>query len=449
MASIVDDILPAAGHPADDPVAKPPARAAAVLGARWYVLGVTMLIYTVSIADRYVFSQVQEQIRLELGLTDFGIGVLGGVSLGLFYVTMGIPLSWIADRKSRRNLLVFALGAWSVATTLCGLSRTYWQLLCARIGVGVGEAGGTPPCTAIVADYFPIDLRPMAMAIFALGAPIGAWVGADFAGQIAHAYGWRAAFLALGVPGVVLAAVVRFTVREPLRGQTDAVAPGAAPSMGATLRYLWSQKSAMHLLMSGGVTCFWGWGLMWFTAPFLERTYLIDEARAGSITGPVHLIMGIGSSLAAAWLLNKHWCRNPRIICRLLGWLVALSTVPSIMVYATHSLTLATVGLWLFVPAIYLYIGPTMALLQNVAPANMRATFVAISLLIANIFNLVIVPAGIGWLSNHFAGSGPNTAASLRAALLFLAPVGFWGAFHYFMAARSIEADQQRAVGTC
>ena len=430
MASIAEETTPTQG-----------------LTARWYVLFVTMMIYTISIADRYVFSQVQEQIRIELHLSDFGIGVLGGVSLGLFYVTMGIPLSWLADRKSRRNLLAFALAAWSAATTLCGLSRNYMQLMLARIGVGIGEAGGTPPCTAIIADYFPVDLRPMAMAIFALGAPIGAWLGADVAGAVAHAYGWRSAFLVLGVPGVIMAIVVLTTVREPKRGRLDAKAIDTTTSLMDTLRYLRSQPAAMHLLMSGGVTCLWGWGLMWFTAPFLERTYVLNEAQAGAITGPVHLIMGISTSLVAAWLLEKPWFRNPRRISQALGLIVAFSTVPSILAYYTHSLVVSRVCLWIFVPAVYLYIGPTMALLQNLAPANMRAMFVAISLLIANVFNLVLVPAGIGWLSNHFAGPHGVDASSLRLALLCLAPTGFWAALHYFAAARTIEADQIRAVG--
>ena len=167
-------------------------RGAAMTG-RWYVLVIMMLVYTISIADRYVMSTVLEPIRLELKLTDSGIAFLTGVSLALFYVTLGIPLSWVADRYNRRNLLAAALVAWSVMTALCGLSQGYWQLLLARIGVGVGEAGGTPACNSIVADYFPADRRPMAMTVFALGAPIGAWLGADMAGFVANAYGWRSA----------------------------------------------------------------------------------------------------------------------------------------------------------------------------------------------------------------------------------------------------------------
>ena len=162
---------------------------------RWYVLFIMMLAYTINIADRYVMSTVLEQIRIDLKLSDGGVAFLTGVSLALFYVGMGIPLSWIADRYNRRNLLAISITLWSVMTTLCGLSKGYTQLLLARMGVGVGEAGGTPSCNSIICDYFPAPRRPMALTIFCLGAPIGAWIGADMAGAVANAYGWRAAFL--------------------------------------------------------------------------------------------------------------------------------------------------------------------------------------------------------------------------------------------------------------
>jgi MFS family permease len=414
---------------------------------RWYVLFIMMLVYTISIADRYVFSQVQDQIRADLQLTDFGIGLVGGVSLGLFYVTMGIPLSWLADRKNRRNLLAVSITLWSVATALCGLSKTFWQLLLARIGVGIGEAGGTPPCNSIVADYFPAARRPMAMTIFALGAPIGAWLGADFAGAISHAYGWHMAFLVLGVPGVILAIIIMLTIKEPQRGRLDAVSSEGTPTLKETLRFLWSQKAALHAMMGGGLSAFWGWGLMWFTSPFLQRNFQLNEAEAGAITGPIHLWMGIGASLLTAWVLIRPSFASPKRVTQLLAGVTALATVPSIMAYYTHSLPLATMMLWLFIPAIYFYIGPAFALVQNLAPPKMRAMFVAISLLFANVLNLVVIPPLIGFLSDSFAGPGGGDGASLRQALLILAPTGFWAAYHYWAAGKTIVEDQKRAVG--
>src|ERR1700729_1109289 len=186
--------------PADHAAARP--------ALRWYVLILTMLAYTINIADRYVMSTVLEPIRLELHLTDSGVAFLTGVSLALFYVSFGIPISLVADRLNRRNIIAVSLIAWSVMTVLFGRATSYGQLLAARIGVGVGEAGGTPAASSIIADYFPCARRPMALTVFSLGAPLGAWVGYDLAGRIADAYGWRAVFFALGVPGIVFGAWV-------------------------------------------------------------------------------------------------------------------------------------------------------------------------------------------------------------------------------------------------
>ncbi len=190
---------------------------------RWYVLILMCLIYAINIADRYVVSTVLEPIRLELKLSDRGVAWLTGAPLAFFYVTCGIPISWIADRSNRRNILSVSLIVWSAFTALCGMSRGWIQFALARIGAGIGEAGGTPPSTAIVSDCFPPDRRPMAMTVLALGAPIGAWLAATFAGAVANAYGWRAAFLALGIPGLVVGVVVYLSIREPPRGRLDEI----------------------------------------------------------------------------------------------------------------------------------------------------------------------------------------------------------------------------------
>lgn len=418
------------------------------MALRGYVLVIMMLIYAISIADRYVMSTVLEQIRRELKLTDSGVALLTGVSLAFFYVIAGLPLSWVADRFSRRNLLAASIATWSVMTILCGKSYDYLSLLLPRIGVGIGEAGGTPACGSIVADTFPIAWRPMAMTIFALGAPIGAWMGAQMAGDIANLYGWRAAFLVLGVPGLVMAAIIMVTIREPERGCLDRVEAETRPSTLASLAFLWEQKAAFHLIMAGGVTCLWGWGLMWFVPTYLQRMFHMSVGQAGDLVGQINLWMGIGASLLAAAALGMKTFQDPRRILLALAVLVAASTIPSIIAFATNSPSLCQSMLWLFVPTAYLYIGPTMAILQNTAPASMRALFVAISLLVANVFNLIVAPQGVGLISDYVAPHHVANAESLRFALLILAPTGLWGAFHYVMAARTIITDQQRAVGT-
>jgi MFS family permease len=405
------------------------------------------LIYSINIADRYVVSTVLEPIRLELKLDDAGVAFLTAAPLVTFYVTFGILISWVADRSNRRNILAISLIIWSGFTALCGLSRNYMQFLLGRIGVGVGEAGGTPPSTAIVSDCFPPDRRPMAMTVLALGAPIGAWLGADRAGAIAHAYTWRAAFIALGVPGLIVGIIVYLTVREPPRGRLDAIVDEIKPSLWASLDFLWKQKAAFHIVMGGGLCALWGWGLMFWTTAFLQRTYNLDVGQAGAITGNIHLVGGSMATVATAWLLSRPSMADPRRVVWLLAAGIGLATIPSIIAYATHTLWVCKFMFWIFIPAIYFYIGPCFGLLNNLAPCHMRNMFIAISLLVANIFNLMVAPWVVGVLSDWFAGPHGSDAASLRLAVLFLAPTGFWAAWHLYLASKTIVADQKSAIG--
>lgn len=414
---------------------------------RWYVLAMTCVIYAINIADRYVVSTVLEPIRLELHLTDAGVAFLTGIPLALFYVTFGLPISWLADRSNRRNILAAALVVWSAFTVLCGLSRTYWQFLLGRIGVGFGEAGGLPPSSAILSDCFPAERRPMAFTVLALGAPIGAWLGVDMAGAVAHAYGWRAAFLVLGMPGLIVGILVYLTIREPVRGRLDELNDAQKPSMLDSLRFLCSQRAALNVLMTTGVCSLWGWGLIWWTPTFLMRTYDLNVGEAGAVTGPIHLVGGLLASLGTAWLLSRPSMADPRRVLWVLIVGVGFTTIPSFLAYWTHTLWVAKCMFWIFIPAIYFYIGPCMGLLQNLAPHHMRSMFIAWSLLVGNVFNLIVAPQAIGMLSDWFARGHGADAASLRLALLILAPTGFWATWHAYRATKTVIEDQKRAVG--
>jgi MFS family permease len=416
---------------------------------RWYVLIVMCLVYAINIAARYVVTTVFEPIRLELTLSDAGAAFLTGVPLALFFVVFGIPIAWLADRSNRRNIVAASLILWSGFTVLCGLSVSYLQFLISRIGVGVGEAGATPPSSSLVSDCFPAQRRPMALSVFALGAPIGAWLGSDLAGAVAQAYGWRAAFLALGVPGVLLGLLVFLTIREPRRGQLDAVATERRASFSESLAFLWRQRAAFHVIMGSGVCCLWGWGLIWWTPTFLLRTYGFNVAQAGAITGHIHLVGGLLATAGAAWLMSRPFMLDPRRVLWMLGWVIGCATVPSIIAYWTHSLWLARVMFWAYIPAIYFFIGPCMALVLNLAPSHMRSTFTAWSGLVGNVFNLIVAPQVVGILSDWFGGAHGSDAASLRWALLLLGPTGFWAAWHFFLAARTVAPDMRRAVSYC
>jgi MFS family permease len=403
------------------------------------------LVYALNIGARYVVTTVFEPIRLELALTDFGAALITGVPLALFYVAVGIPIAWLSDRSNRRNIVAASLVIWSGFTVLCGLAATSWQFVLGRIGVGVGEAGATPASTAIVSDCFPAERRPMALSIFALGAPLGAYIGADLAGAIAQAHGWRQAFYALGVPGVLLGLLVWLTIREPRRGRLDAGARAGSASMLESVRFLWRQRAAFHVIMASGVCSLWGWGLVWWTPTFLLRAYGLNVAQAGELTGNIHLVGGIAATAAGAWLMARPSMLDSRRVVRTVGIVIGIATVPSIFAYWTHSLTIAKWLFWLYIPAIYFFIGPCMALVLNLAPSNMRSSFTAWSVLVGNVFNLIVAPQGVGALSDWLAGGAGSDAESLRWALLVLAPTGFWATWHFFLADRTITADLERA----
>ncbi|MGA9367184.1 MAG: MFS transporter [Steroidobacteraceae bacterium] len=419
------------------------------LAQRWYVAVMMCLVYSLSISDRYSISTVLEPIRKELHLSDANIAFLTGVSLAIFYVIFGFPLSWLLDRRSRRNIIGICLIAWSVLTAATGVARSYWQLLWARIGVGVGEAGGTPGANSILSDFFPASRRAMALSVFSLGAPIGAWLGSQVAGALAYRFGWRAMFLALGIPGVLVGLLVLLSIREPRRGCLDECADrGVSPSFFETLQFLLRQRSAIHSIVAQSLTALWGWGLMWWTPAFLMRSYSLNVSQAGGILGPIHLVGGSIAMVGSTWLLSRPWLSDERRVMRLLGLNIALATVVTGVIYSTHSLALTKALFWLYIPSIYVYLGPGFGILNNLAQPRMRAMYCAVLLFLANICNLVIAPQMVGLLSDWFAPHHAPDAESLRLAMLCLVPTGFWAAWHYWLSARDLLEDEKLAART-
>jgi predicted MFS family arabinose efflux permease len=287
----------------------------------------------------------------------------------------------------------------------------------------------------------------MALTVFSLGAPIGAWVGYNVAGAIADTFGWRAVFFALGVPGVVAGLAVWLTVREPKRGILDSEEDGEAPSFLTTMRFLWQQRSAVHVMMGTAVCALWGWGLMYYTPTFLQRTYHLSVGEASAVTQNMHLWGGGLATLATGWLMARSTMVDARRIVWLLAAGTGIATVASGVVYYTRDLAVAKAMLWIFIPAIYFYIGPGFGLLNNLAQCRMRAIFCAMVLFLANIGNLVIAPPLIGALNDWFESWHMSSADALRLAMLCLVPTGFWATVHLYLAARDILKDQARARG--
>jgi predicted MFS family arabinose efflux permease len=288
----------------------------------------------------------------------------------------------------------------------------------------------------------------MALTVFSLGAPIGAWLGADIAGMINDAFNWRTVFLVLGIPGVVVGILIFLTVKEPRRGRLDSKGgdhDGA--SFVESMRYLWSQKSAVHVMVASALTALWGWGLMWWTPTFLIRNFTMSPGEAGAIVGPIHLIGGGLATLLTGWWMAQPAMRDPRRIVRMMGAIIGISTVVSFVIYWTHDLRVASILFWIFIPSIYFYIGPCFGLLTNLCEPRMRAQFCAATLFLANVGNLIVAPQMVGFLSDAFAPGGISNGESLRLAMLCLVPTGLWSAWHYFVAAGRIVQDQERATG--
>jgi MFS family permease len=402
----------------------------------WCTLMVLMSIYALNIADRYVVSTVLEPIRRDLDLTDASVAFLTGVGLALFYVTVGLFIANVADRANRRNIIVASVAAWSAMTALCGATSTYWQLLVCRVLVGIGEAGGTPPSTSILADTFPPRSRPAALTVFAIGAPVGAWIGSQFAGALAEQFTWRGAFVGLGLPGLLVALIAYVTVREPVRGRFDSGVPAATVTLGEALRWLFADGAARHLILGATVATLWGWGIMWWAPTFLMRSHGLTVGQAGAALGPMHLVAGTAATLLTGFVVSRRFASDSITIGWMLAAVLLVATVPSFLIFEADSQRRVILLLWIVAPAVYFFIGPTLGLLQNIVPPGMRARAVALLLFTANIASLVIAPQTVGLVSDCLAPRVGGNAESLRLALLGLSCVGVWAAIHYWLAAR-------------
>ena len=267
---------------------------------RWLVLFMLFIVYAVNFLDRQILSILKEPIAAELGLNDEQLGLMGGLAFALLYTTLAVPAAWLADRTSRVWIITGALALWSGFTALCGLAANFWQLFAARMGVGVGEAGGVAPAYSLIADYFPPPLRARAMAVFSFGIPVGSACGVLAGGLLAAHVDWRWAFFAIGAGGLLLAPLLRLAVKEPVRARQDA-APPESMRFGAVVRLAASKPS--FWLMSLGTACasMVGYGIMYWMPTFLARSLGMDMVSRSWLFAGILLIGGlVGMTLALA-----------------------------------------------------------------------------------------------------------------------------------------------------
>jgi len=426
--------------------ALPPAEThTARISGRAWVLAVLTLTYTFNHIDRQILVILLEPIKDELNLKDGQLGMLTGIAFAAFYATLGIPVAMWADRGNRRNIIALALTVWSAMTALSGLAHSFWQLLLARMGVGVGEAGGTPPATSMIADLYPPKERATAMGIYTTGIGLGVMAGFALGGFIYEQYGWRTAFFVAGVPGLILALLVRFTVKEPARGLADQQAVSAeAPSFGETIRFILGQTSYLWLLAGCLLICISSNAFLVFTSGYLQRTYHLTP---GEVSLPLGVLIGGAGSIGAVVigaacdrLSQKDLRWRPLIIALCAG--IAL---PFAWMFL-RAPTVWSAYAWNLVPAfigiVYASIAYTAS--QELVQVRMRSFASAFMLFCLTLIGIGCGPWIAGELSDYYASKGAENslARSLEMILLFnLASIAC-----LLMATRNYRRDVARAA---
>jgi predicted MFS family arabinose efflux permease len=405
-----------------------------------YVLGVLVLVYVMNYVDRQLISILIEPIKAEFGASDAEMGILTGFAFAIFYTVAGIPVARLADVWLRRSVIAIGLALWSGMTALTGMSRSFTELWLARIGVGVGEAGGTPPSHALLSDYFPPERRASALGIFSLGVPIGTLVGYALGGWIGEHHGWRAAFVWIGLPGIALALLVRLSVREPRRGAFDVGArAGTRASTRAVLRHLVALRSFRWIVPAVSLAAFSGYGFAVWKPVFLMRVHDFSMAQAGLWIGLLSGATGFLSTLlggfTADWLARRH----PSWALRLCAVSV-LAALPFQLAFLLRPDPV--VALAVFVPGGLvggMWPPPSYAATQNLVPPHMRALASAILLFFLNLIGLGAGPFAVGLLSDRLApGFG---AESVRFALVIPLALNVIGALCYWRASGSYAAE--------
>ena len=407
---------------------------------RAYVLFILVVVYTFNFIDRQIVGILAVPIKADLGLSDTQLGLMGGLAFALFYTGLGIPVAMLADRWSRTWIMTGALTIWSAMTAASGLATNFWQLFAARLGVGVGEAGGVAPAYSLISDYFPPDQRARALSVYSFGIPIGSAIGIVFGGIIASLINWRYAFFIVGLAGIVIAPIFRLTIKEPVRGQFDTEhSKRKAPGLAVIFRTLARKPSFWLLSVGASCSSMMGYGVFFWLPSFFVRSYGLTLLNASLFFGAVLLIGGLAGIWAGGWMGDRfgqiqraQYARIPAI--------AFLATVPFyVLAILSPTLTLSFVVLLVPTALGLAWIGPVVSAIQHLVRPDMRATASAIFLFINNLIGIGLGTYAIGALSDtlqvHFGDD------SLRYSIL--AGTGFYilAAILFFMAAHWLERD--------
>lgn len=398
------------------------------VGARRYAMCLLLLTYTFNFLDRQVINILAEPIKRELALADWQLGAMTGLAFALLYSVLGIPIARRAEHGDRPKIIALAILVWSGFTMACGLVQSFPQLLLARFGVGVGEAGCTPPAHSLISDYMPRSRRASGLSFYAMGTPLGALLGMALGGLVADAYGWRAAFIAAGAPGLLLALLAATTLPEPRR-RLASFRP-AGPSLMEACRELGSKRTFWLVAFAASLQAFFVYGQQAFVASFFFRAHARDLAGLASHYGlkPAGLLgIGLGATGGLAGvmgaLIGGRICdaavaRDLRAQVLLPAGFAAAAT--PFFIWAMLARTAGQALVLLAVASFFntAWFGPVYASVQGLARPQTRATAAAVLLFVINLIGLSLGPLCVGALSDLLSGAGLAPAESLRWALI-------------------------------
>ena len=397
------------------------------------VLALLLIAYIFNFLDRQILGILAQPIKADLQLSDTEFGAVGGLAFALLYSALGVPLAFLADKTSRSAVVAGSLAVWSGFTALCGTAAGFGQLFLYRVGVGVGEAGGVAPSYALIADYFPAERRARALAIFSLGIPIGLAAGTLIGAYIAHAVNWRAAFIVMGLAGILLAPVLWFVVSDRPKRAVSAQAP-----LGSVFPMLARKPAFWLLAFASSASSLCGYGLALWTPSVLMRSFGLDLLTTGNFLASLLLIGGCAGVFGGGWLADRLGAGDR-------GWYARLPAIAWIVSVPAWGFGLMAPNLWFAWPLLLignavniLWLGPVTTAVQHLVPRAMRSTASASFLLINNLIGLGVGPLLMGRLSDAFKSTYGVDA--LRNAAVVCLAFYLLAALLMFLSVRSLRA---------
>lgn len=451
---------------------------------RGTVLAILVAVYTSNFIDRTIVGTLGEAIKVDLNLTNTQVGLLGGIAFALLYTVLGIPIARIAEKKSRVNIIAICLLVWSGFTALCGTATSFLQLLLFRVGVGVGEAGCSPPSHSLITDYYPPKARATALSIYSFGIPLGTMIGAVAGGFLVQNMGWRVAFFIVGAPGILIALLVKMVIKEPPRGHSEEAGGVAeasmkepAPTLLQVAKRLWGTASFRHITAGVTLASFASYGTGQFAQPYFIRNFGLSYVQVGLIFGLVGGLASGAGTLIGGFLTDWIGKKDGKWYALVPAIGLAIATPLYLAVYSNPSWMIAA-GL-LMLPGIfhYTYLGPTFGVMHNMVEPRMRATATALLFFVLNLIALGAGPPFTGWVIDLFVqhsfaandlgtfiatcpggkaivGAPADVGAACHAAgalgtrygILAVTLIYAWAALHYLLGSRTLGADLKRAA---